>query len=63
MDQSTTTFQGGAFHRNAGHVLQAFVNTRQDSLAFQEYHPNFPHVKYTMGYAGKEIYLLSTLFH
>ena len=50
------TLQGGAFHRNAGHVLQAFIaggRAKTPSLAFQEYHPGFPHVKHTMGYAGK----------
>lgn len=45
--------QGGAFHRNAGHVLQAQINTGgMQGLAFQEYHPDFPHKQYTMGYAG-----------
>jgi hypothetical protein len=49
-------WQGGAFHRRAGHVLQAMVNTRGKdirSLAFQEYHPDFPHRKLTLGYAGR----------
>lgn len=47
------TFKGGAFHRRAGHVLQAMVTTRAHHLAFQEYHPQFPHVKHTLGYAGR----------
>lgn len=47
------TFKGGAFHRRAGHVLQAMVTTRAKHLAFQEYHPQFPHVKHTLGYAGR----------
>lgn len=47
------TFKGGAFHRRAGHVLQAMVNTQASHLAFQEYHPKFPHVKHTLGYAGR----------
>ena len=55
-------FKSGAFHRNAGHVLQAMVNlglptSTTDSfsgnLAFQEYHPGFPHKRYTLGYAGR----------
>jgi len=47
-------WKGGSFHRNAGHVLQAMVSgNRQQGMAFQEYHPDFPHLKYTMGYAGR----------
>lgn len=47
--------QGGAFHRNAGHVLQALVRSSgpHEPLAFQEYHRDFPHKKYTLGYAGR----------
>lgn len=51
--QLVETWKGGAFHRNAGHVLQAFVKSQREGLAFQEYSPEFPHKKYTMGYAGK----------
>jgi len=54
--QITRSFfsQGGVFHRNAGHVLQAQINTGgMQGLAFQEYHPDFPHKQYTMGYAGE----------
>jgi hypothetical protein len=47
------SFKGGAFHRRAGHVLQAMVTTDARHLAFQEYHPGFPHVKHTLGYAGR----------
>jgi biopolymer transport protein ExbD len=51
----------GAFHRKAGHVLQAKIadafsygGTKGDaSLAFQEYNPAFPHKKGTLGYAGR----------
>jgi hypothetical protein len=46
-------WQGGAFHRNAGHVLQAQVTDSRESMAFQEYHAQFPHVKYTLGFAGR----------
>ncbi|KAJ8601401.1 hypothetical protein CTAYLR_005019 [Chrysophaeum taylorii] len=43
-----------AFHRNAGHVLQAFVRTPEvKGLAYQEYDPAFPHEKYTLGFAGR----------
>lgn len=46
---------GGAFHRNAGHVLQVNVRNheRGSGLAFQEYSPAFPHEKYTLGFAGR----------
>jgi hypothetical protein len=46
-------FKGGSFHRNAGHVLQAMVNANGPGLAWQEYSPKFPHVQYTLGYAGR----------
>lgn len=43
-----------AFHRNAGHVLQAFVRSPNAfGLAFQEYDARFPHKKYTLGFAGR----------
>jgi len=45
--------QGGAFHRNAGHVLQAMSKYHTPSLAFQEYNDHFPHKQYTLGYAGR----------
>jgi hypothetical protein len=56
--------QSGAFHRRAGHVLQAFIaggRGKTQSLAFQEYHPGYPHVKHTMGYAGTPVYHIETL--
>ena len=44
----------GAFHRRANHVLQVLVAGNQvPHLAFQEYSPEFPHVKGTVGYAGR----------
>jgi len=44
----------GAFHRIAGHVLQVMVNKNPvKHLAFQEYSPQFPHKKGTVGYAGR----------
>ena len=50
----------GAFHRNAGHVLQAMVTVHDanhhalhERFAWQEYSPHYPHVKYTLGYAGR----------
>ena len=62
-------FNGCSFHRNAGHVVQGgptanhlnpganvrtgFKNADLQSVAFQEYHADFPHVKYTLGYAGR----------
>ena len=60
---------GTSFHRNAHHVVQAgptpyykskgqnlrsaFVQNRLTSVSFQEYHPEFPHEKYTIGFAGR----------
>jgi hypothetical protein len=52
--QVVRKWQGGAFHRNAGHVLQ--VQTEGGSrqgLAFQEYSPKYPHVEGTLGFAGR----------
>lgn len=46
-------WEGGYFHRNAGHVMQAHANKHREGLAFQEYHPDFPHEKYTLGFAGR----------
>lgn len=48
-------FKEGAFHRMAGHVTQAMVRTDGNvpGLAFQEYSPSFPHVKGSLGYAGR----------
>jgi len=62
-------YDGTSFHRNAGHVVQAgptpyyknpghtprklFRDADLMSVSFQEYHPDFPHIKYTLGYAGR----------
>ena len=62
-------WNGCSFHRNAGHVVQggpitnhlnpgarlnvAFKEADLGSVVFQEYHKDFPHKKYTMGYAGR----------
>lgn len=46
-------WKGGAFHRNAGHVLQALVHSDSPGLAFQEYSPEYPHKRLTLGYAGR----------
>ena len=48
------TWKNGAFHRNAGHVLQAIARSNvTQSMPFQEYDESYPHNKYTMGYAGR----------
>lgn len=48
------TWKSGAFHRNAGHVLQVMVTSDvKKSMPFQEYSPEFPHKQYTTGYAGR----------
>lgn len=46
-------WKSGRFHRNAGHVKQVKVEGDFKPLAFQEYHKLFPHVEYTLGYAGR----------
>ena len=50
-------WKSGAFHRIAGHVLQVMVKTDTTPpvkhLAFQEYSPEYPHKKRTVGYAGR----------
>lgn len=56
-------FKKGAFHRNAGHVVQAMATmdkpaseadkTTSFTMAFQEYSPLFPHKQFTLGYAGR----------
>lgn len=47
-------WNSGAFHRIAGHVLQVMVHGNSvKHLAFQEYSPDFPHKKGTVGYAGR----------
>ncbi|KAJ1449090.1 hypothetical protein M885DRAFT_470588 [Pelagophyceae sp. CCMP2097] len=54
LDAIVTKRGSAAFHRNAGHVLQAFVRaTGAKGLAFQEYDARFQHVKYSLGFAGR----------
>ena len=48
------TWKSGAFHRNANHVLQVMAHSDvKQSMPFQEYSPDFPHVKGSCGYAGR----------
>ena len=48
------TWKKGAFHRNAGHVLQAIARSDiTQSMPFQEYSKEYPHKKGTLGYAGR----------
>jgi len=49
------SWKRGAFHRNAGHVLQASTNAADvhDHMPFQEYSEHFPHEKGTTGYCGR----------
>lgn len=49
------TWIRGAFHRNAGHVLQVQVVSSEvhKHLPFQEYSKEFPHKKGTTGYCGR----------
>ncbi len=53
LEHVVSGFVKGAFHRNGGHVLQAQVAGGGRALAFQEYDPAWPHVKHTLGYAGR----------
>jgi hypothetical protein len=46
-------WQGRGFHRIANHVLQVQTLGKFKHLAFQEYSPEFPHKKGTVGYAGR----------
>jgi hypothetical protein len=46
-------WKGGAFHRNAYHVLQVMVHGEFKHLAFQEYSKEYPHKMGTVGYAGR----------
>jgi hypothetical protein len=51
------TWKSGAFHRNAGHVLQVQSHATsyfsKKPMPFQEYSPDFPHLPGTTGYAGR----------
>lgn len=51
--QMVSNWKGGSFHRNAGHVLQAKVDGNFQGLAWQEYDARFPHVQYSLGFAGR----------
>lgn len=46
-------WKGGAFHRNAPHVLQVMVKGKFKHLAFQEFSEEYPHKERTVGYAGR----------
>lgn len=48
------TWKGGAFHRNANHVLQVKAHSGvTQPMPFQEYSEKYPHAKGTVGYAGR----------
>ena len=53
LEHVVSGFVKGAFHRNGGHVLQAQVAGGGRPLVFQEYDAAWPHVKNTLGYAGR----------
>ena len=53
LERVVARFEGGAFHRNAPHVLQAQVKGASGQLAFQEASPEFPHAVHTLGFAGR----------
>lgn len=51
------TYVGGNVHRNANHVLQIEAQSKATrghvNMPFQEYSPEFPHKRFTTGYAGR----------
>ncbi len=47
------SWKGGCIHRNAGHVKQFKIRQQTKHLAFQEYHHDYPHKKFTCGFAGR----------
>ena len=60
----SSTQDGHSFNLNAGHILQAggggtnnnmqeFKDMRLDKLSYQEYHKDYPHEKYTIGFSGR----------
>ena len=57
LENIVSGFRKGAFHRNAGHVLQAMLHRkeglRHSNFAWQEYSPAYPHKKFTLGFAGR----------
>lgn len=46
-------WQGGAFNRIAPHLLQVKVDGGFESVAFQEYSVDFPHIKGTVGFSDR----------
>eukprot|EP00929_Paragymnodinium_shiwhaense_P018865 TRINITY_DN13049_c0_g1_i3.p1 TRINITY_DN13049_c0_g1~~TRINITY_DN13049_c0_g1_i3.p1 ORF type:complete len:212 (+),score=18.00 TRINITY_DN13049_c0_g1_i3:143-778(+) len=55
LDMVVEEWTGGAFARNAPHVKQVIVEGEHAGfpLAFQEYSREFPHVKFSLGFAGR----------
>ena len=45
--------EGGKYDANLPELLTRFQNSRLDKMPFQEYHDDYPHSKYTVGYAGR----------
>jgi hypothetical protein len=44
------------YYKNQGtrqKLTEAFASSGFESVAFQEYHEDYPHVKYTVGFAGR----------
>jgi hypothetical protein len=55
LENIVKNFKKGSFHRRASHVLQAMIGggNKAAGFAFQEYSKEYPHKKYTLGYAGR----------
>lgn len=43
----------GQYNANLPELVSKFENSRLDKMPFQEYSDEFPHVKWTVGYAGR----------
>ena len=44
---------GANYNANLEELVSKFEKARLDKMPFQEYHADFPHGKYTLGYAGR----------
>mmetsp|Transcript_15289 Transcript_15289/g.33151 ORF Transcript_15289/g.33151 Transcript_15289/m.33151 type:complete len:599 (+) Transcript_15289:136-1932(+) len=45
--------EGGGYNANYPELVSRFESARLDKMPFQEYHHEFPHDKYTVGFAGR----------
>mmetsp|Transcript_15205 Transcript_15205/g.31880 ORF Transcript_15205/g.31880 Transcript_15205/m.31880 type:complete len:371 (+) Transcript_15205:513-1625(+) len=45
--------KAGNYEANAVDLMDKFLKAELDKIAFQEYHEDYPHAKYTLGLAGR----------